>query len=183
MKQPAFLRIFALVSLLSVVGTAVRAQQNVAQSLALLDEKVSRMQAQIEDLQFQLQKTQKDTEKLQADLEEMRRSGGGVSSSDIKSLDDRISAVDAARQKDKQAIIDQLAKELAAISAGRPSAKASSASATSTSPSDAKEHVVQKGDTLSSIAKSYGVTVADLKKANNLAGDDIKIGQKLVIPK
>jgi LysM repeat protein len=48
---------------------------------------------------------------------------------------------------------------------------------------DAKEHVVQKGETLTAIAKQYGVTVADLKKANSLTGDEIRIGQKLTIPK
>ena len=170
----------AHVSVLVVATSVVNAQQTVAQSLGILDEKVSHLQAQIEDLQFQLQKTQKDTEKLQTDLDELRRSGGAVSPSDIKALDDRIAAVDSARQKDKQAIIDQLAKELAAIGAARSGTKVSGGA--STSPSDAKEYVVQKGDTLTTIARTYGLTIADLKKANNLASDEIKVGQKLVIP-
>lgn len=43
-------------------------------------------------------------------------------------------------------------------------------------------HTVVKGDTLSSIAKKYGVTITDLKKTNKLTSDTIKIGQKLQIP-
>ncbi|MFR0613180.1 LysM peptidoglycan-binding domain-containing protein [Lactobacillus porci] len=43
----------------------------------------------------------------------------------------------------------------------------------------ATTHKVAKGDTLWSIAKKYGVTVASLKKANNLTSDAIDVGQKL----
>lgn len=40
-------------------------------------------------------------------------------------------------------------------------------------------HVVKKGDTLSSIAKKYHITVANLKKWNKLKSDRISINQKL----
>jgi|GEM_PF-3779961 len=46
----------------------------------------------------------------------------------------------------------------------------------------AQTHVVKSGDTLSLLAKTYSVTVAGIKKANNLKNDKIKIGQKLKIP-
>jgi len=42
---------------------------------------------------------------------------------------------------------------------------------------------VQKGATLSVIAKAYEVSVQDIKKANNLKSDMLQIGQKLKIPK
>lgn len=45
------------------------------------------------------------------------------------------------------------------------------------------EHTVQAGETLSDIAQSYGVSVADIKAANPDLEDDIVIaGQTLVIP-
>ena len=43
-------------------------------------------------------------------------------------------------------------------------------------------HTVRRGDNLSKIAKKYGVTVAAIKRANNMAGDNIQSGQKLKIP-
>jgi len=43
-------------------------------------------------------------------------------------------------------------------------------------------HNVSKGDTLSGIAVRYGVTVRDIKRANGLNSDLIKIGQSLKIP-
>lgn len=42
---------------------------------------------------------------------------------------------------------------------------------------------VQKGATLSVIAKAYEVSVQDIKKANNLKSDMLQIGQKLKIPR
>ena len=45
-----------------------------------------------------------------------------------------------------------------------------------------KTHVVKKGETLSLIAKKYGVTIAAIKTANSLKSDALKIGQKIKIP-
>ena len=45
-----------------------------------------------------------------------------------------------------------------------------------------KEFTVEKGDTLSTIAKACGTTVAELKSLNNLKNDSIYVGQVLKIP-
>jgi len=45
------------------------------------------------------------------------------------------------------------------------------------------EYTVQKGATLGAIAKAYKVSIADIKKTNNLKNDFIRVGQKLLIPK
>ena len=48
--------------------------------------------------------------------------------------------------------------------------------------SSAQTHIVTRGDTLSEIAYTYGVSVSSLKKYNQLKGDRIIIGHKLRIP-
>lgn len=171
MKQRVFASIFVLFCTLIFA----RAEQVDPHQLGVLDEKVNRLNAQVEDLQFRQQQMQKEVEAIRTELQEVRRAAGGANSSDLKALEDRIQAVDAARQADKKAIIDQLAKELANLGGAKPVTKPAS--------STSAEHVVQKGETLTTIAKASGVTVAELKKANNLTGNDIKVGQKLVIPK
>lgn len=40
-------------------------------------------------------------------------------------------------------------------------------------------HTVKKGDTLSSVARKYGISVAQLKKMNGLKKDSIRTGQRL----
>ena len=42
-------------------------------------------------------------------------------------------------------------------------------------------HRVSKGETLSGIARQYGVSVASIKQANNLRSNNIRIGQKLKV--
>lgn len=46
----------------------------------------------------------------------------------------------------------------------------------------ATNYTVRNGDTLGEIAQRHGVTTAELRKLNNLTGDLIRIGQKLVVP-
>ncbi len=46
----------------------------------------------------------------------------------------------------------------------------------------AEVHVVRRGDTLSGIAKSYGMSVNAIRDANNLRSDLIQIGQRLLVP-
>jgi len=47
---------------------------------------------------------------------------------------------------------------------------------------DRRAHVVQRGDTLATIASQYGVHVDALRFANNLHGDAIMVGSRLNIP-
>ena len=48
--------------------------------------------------------------------------------------------------------------------------------------SDSNVYIVKSGDTLWSIAKKLGVTVDELKAQNNLANNNLSIGQVLIIP-
>ena len=46
----------------------------------------------------------------------------------------------------------------------------------------ADQYKIVSGDTLGKIAKKFKVTVSDLKRANNLDSDAIRVGQILKIP-
>ncbi|MBB3167243.1 N-acetylmuramoyl-L-alanine amidase [Simiduia aestuariiviva] len=46
----------------------------------------------------------------------------------------------------------------------------------------AKEYVIARGDTLSAIARRHKVSVEEIRRANNLNGSTIMIGQKIQIP-
>ena len=48
-------------------------------------------------------------------------------------------------------------------------------------PSNELIHVVQKGDTLYSIAKLYNTTVDKLKRLNNLSSNTLQVGQKIIV--
>jgi len=47
---------------------------------------------------------------------------------------------------------------------------------------DIKDYIVQPGDTVTSIAQKFGITTDSVKWSNNLQGDTVSLGSKLVIP-
>jgi membrane-bound lytic murein transglycosylase D len=60
--------------------------------------------------------------------------------------------------------------------------KAVAATYKKTSKNSALDYYVKKGDSLYSISKKYpGVTIADIKKWNNISSEDLKPGMKLKI--
>jgi LysM repeat protein len=81
--------------------------------------------------------------------------------------------------------IDQIIKELGALhqktgSAPAPKAKTAQPVAKSTAEKKTAVHEVVAGDTLYSISRSYGLTVAQLRKYNSIGKDAaIRPGQKL----
>jgi len=180
MKNKELLK-FAMVLVVCTV-TVVPAQgqeQTVAQQLSILDERISKLRADVDALQFSQQQLQQDIKQIQGQMDEVRHAGPSASANDVQALEARVQKLDAAREADKKAIIDQLAKELAGMS-GAHGGKTATPPATAATGS---EHIVATGETLTSIAKSTGTTIADLRKANNLTSDSLKVGQKLVIPK
>ena len=48
---------------------------------------------------------------------------------------------------------------------------------------DSNYYIVKKGDTLWNIARTYGISVNELKEVNNLTSNSLSIGQSLFIPK
>jgi LysM repeat protein len=64
----------------------------------------------------------------------------------------------------------------------RPAAATASASASS-SASNQQTYKVRPGDTLSSIARHFDMTVTDLKRINQLSSDNIVVGDKLTVRK
>lgn len=180
MKHQHPLRFAIILAVCTVIVLPARGQeQTVAQQLSILDERLSKLRADVDALQFSQQQVQQDIKQIQSQMDEVRHAGPSASANDLQALEARVKALDAARETDKKVIIDQLAKELAAMS-GSHSGKTTTPPAPATNGS---EHVVTTGETLTSIAKSSGVTIADLRKANNLTSDSLKVGQKLVIPK
>lgn len=151
-----------------MLGLAGTVSGQTEQRMALMEERLERLRAEVEDLQFRTRRMQEQLDDLQAQVNHLRKS---ITEADWAKLDAQLRAMEAARERDKQVILDTLAKELAAISASRAAA-------------GSVEHVVARGETLSAIAARYGVTTDAIVRANNLNNPHaIQVGQKLIIPK
>ncbi len=98
----------------------------------------------------------------------------------LDELDRRLAALEAARSRDRQEIVDQLSAKMAEIlAASAPRAAGRKGAAAQTG----YEHVVKDGETLSAIAAAYKVRVNAIIEANALQNPNVLLkGQKLFIP-
>jgi LysM repeat protein len=121
---------------------------------------------------------QQAQEQMFRDIADLRRqieqadAAGDTRRADVES---RLKATEQAWEKGRQEIIDALSKRIADVM-NRQSRE-------QPLPVTGYEHVVKTGETLSEIARTYGVSMSAVVQANNLPNpDSIRVGQKLFIP-
>ena len=106
-----------------------------------------------------------------------------------RKLTEQLAAERKARIADSERLVKVVAEQTAAAinsikkqQAARPVTRRPSGGRPAMS-GEFYEYTVEPGATLSVIARAYHVSVADIKRANKLKSDNIRIGQKLYIPK
>ena len=82
---------------------------------------------------------------------------------------------------DELAAANQLAKS-ATLRLGQKLTVPAKAAPAAPDTDAANAYTVKSGDTLGAIARKHGTSVSALRAANNLSGDNLRVGQKLVIP-
>jgi LysM repeat protein len=93
-------------------------------------------------------------------------------------LDEKILQIDPALKS----IVERRGRTASAVAMETPGRKSESHVAATAAP-QGREHIVAKGETLSSIAVHYKVKVGALEKVNHITDDrKLQVGQKLVIP-
>ena len=107
----------------------------------------------------------------------------------VKKMDEQNAKIDALSQE-----ILKLEQQIAHIrpgvmigestpSAASPAAAVAAAAGSSALPAGANTHIVARGETLTSIAKMYKVTVDELQNANHIEdGRKLQAGQTIIIP-
>jgi len=97
-------------------------------------------------------------------------------------LEGRIRGVDNDREADRDDIIERMEIILDEVTTENRRLR-EEIEGLRTAVASGGRHVVQRGETLASIAAQYGVTVADIVGANGIANPNIiSVGQELVIP-
>jgi lysostaphin len=164
-------------------------EQQMAQQedMSILHEKVRRLEGRLEGYDLAIQQ-------LQQMVDQMRTRPTGPSTADLETLqtrlaalDNQLRALDAARQRDRQEIVDTLSTKIAALVSSSGAARGGTARPSSppkrTANQEGYEHVVQVGETLSAIASAYNARSKDIIEANGLdRPDQLRVGQKLFIP-
>ncbi len=96
-----------------------------------------------------------------------------------KKIEEQNAKIDALSQE-----ILKLEQQIAHMRPGAPSTTTPAAEAGSPShPASGNTHIVARGETLTSIAKTYKVTVDELQNANHIEdGRKLQAGQTIIIP-
>lgn len=142
-------------------------------------------------LSRQVRSVQDENARLEMQLSELERRFGTVERENrelaetIQQLKRQAAAESAARDEQIRKLSEQIVK-LASLPPPAPPTSASGTGKNTQSVgktfTEYEEYEVVQGATLSAIASAYKVSVADIKKANNLKSDVLRVGQKLRIP-
>jgi nucleoid-associated protein YgaU len=157
------------------------------QDMGLIAERIGRLQDRLQAIELEQQDIRRE---LQA-VRQAQQTADQPTRQRLELLEKRVLALDAAREQDRKAIIDDLSRKVSSLmsASGGSSRSTSSSSGRSGTPSGGGsdvgyEHVVQSGETLSEIAKAYGVSMNSVLNANGIKSANlIRVGQKLFIPK
>jgi LysM repeat protein len=146
-----------------------------------LEDQLKRLTERVAGLEQSNANLQRDLTDLQTRLGQLQSGASSqVSAAELQQLRTQVQQLQIQQEKEKQAILDQLAKEIAGLAASKRATRPTADTGTA---DVGYEYTVKQGDTLAALSKLYGVSVAAIKKANNLSNDTLRVGQKLFIPK
>jgi LysM repeat protein len=149
----------------------------------IMEENMRRIRARLDAIESDMQRLAQQINASSTDLSRANQSQIAGFNATLDELQKRIRAVDAARESDKKEIVDSLSKKISAVLASQPSRSSSTSTQKRSVSNEGYEHEVQPGETLSAIAKAYGVSSADIIQANGLKSADVlRVGQKLFVP-
>jgi nucleoid-associated protein YgaU len=157
----------------------------------LLQEQTGKLVGRVESLEVENQRLNNELAALRA--HQSRAAAGATEAQALRAelgdLDRRIRAMEAAREKDKQELVDTLSRKISQIMGGGTAGdgggkrRKSSGGEAHSGAGGGGSYVVKSGDSLSAIAAANGVTRKALMEANGIKNaDQIRVGQKIVIP-
>ena len=137
----------------------------------------------------EMQRVSGQVDVLQSNLGDLQRrvgalEGGGDSRGIRQELDALKAAVAELRrelQSQRGEIVKDLSGRIAKMQTAAPAPKPVETKKVVIGPH--QEYTVQSGDTLSLIAQAFNTSVGKIKEMNGLKGDNLRVGQKLNLPK
>jgi nucleoid-associated protein YgaU len=149
----------------------------------LIEERFRNLSGRIETLEMEMAAQRREWERARERTDAAGDAQRRALEERTAALERRLVEMEAAREKDRQEIIDVLSRRMAELLQATAPAAGRSSVAARRGEQSGWEHEVKPGESLSAIAAAYGVRVADIVAANQLKdADRIRAGQKLFIP-
>jgi len=177
----------------SVIFSGCRTPRRSVASTQSLNNIIRNHDERISELNFKIKQLHESNAQVIRKLNEMTRQNATLKQQ-ISGLENNVATLGKAieaernnRHTETERLLKEVAKQTTAAINTRTAAMQPKPQARKTGGPPIKgsfyEYKVQPGATLGAIAKAYKVSVADIKKANKLKNDIIRVGQKLYIPK
>ena len=140
----------------------------------------------------EMQRVSGQVDVLQSNINDIQRrvgalEGGGDASKGIRQELDALKQSIAELRREMQGMRGEIVRELSGkmvqIQKQMQPPPAPKPTTTKVVVGPHQEYTVQSGDTLSLIAQAFGTTVPKIREMNNLKGDNLRVGQKLNLPK
>lgn len=153
-------------------------------SFAQADARTSFLQqqafAEMQRVTGEVSALQGDVDGLRTRLNKLETAGGGEAAlrAEIQSLRSALDELRREMNNQREEIIRDLSSRIAKMQPKDPPSQPKPIVVTGPT----STYTVKNGDSLYLIAKAFGTTVAKLKEMNGLKGDNLKIGQKLIVP-
>jgi len=183
----------AIFALCMPVNNALAQGSSETQRIADLEQDVQALKEQVGQMRIAMEDMQRQNEALRAQLG--RGGANAANAVTVAQMDAQLSNLRAemtrAQIAQKNEIVDEVGRQMdrlahqtqQAIQAQAPSPSAPEASFSDDFPKTGVSYTVQKGDTLSAIARKMGSTMEDIRNANRISDPSkVRVGQTLFIP-
>ena len=161
-------------ALAGFVLLSVQAQTSRGRSVSSYEEMVGTLSSQLRLMQDENAKLAETVYSLKQEVQELKQRMQSFLSENAE-LRKMISSESESRKKQMGDIADKIQK------AGEAAGRAETVQ--NQKKDDFDYYVVQPGATLSAVSRATGVSIGDLKKANGMTNDVLRVGQKLKIPR
>ena len=171
------------------------AQNSEAQRISDLEQDVQALKEQIGQMRISLEEMQRQNEALRAQLGKSgSNSANFVTDAQLNAqLTNLRTEMTRAQVAQKNEIVDEVGRQMDRLAnqtqraiqsqAATPAPAAPEETFADTFPKTGVSYTVQKGDTLSSIARKFGATMEDIRNANRISDPSkVMLGQTLFIP-
>ncbi len=183
MYMYSIVSIALVVSLSGCQTTGWEQQQRQDERLA---SEISELRVSMQRMEHRLSDLIGEQDDLGADLLSLRdalREQSSRSDSSFSALSSRLDEQEARQRALRQELTEDLSRRMEEVIRTQVRAASASQRPRGSRAEVGYEHEVQSGETLSEIARAYGVTSQDIMQANDLRNPDVlRVGQTLFIP-
>jgi len=146
----------------------------------LLRENIRRLDGRVEGVELQNEALFEELDRARGDQRRAVDDQVADLRRNLSDLERRLGELESAQRRDKEEILANVSKTISKVL--KPTSRSSTPSR-GPSTGYGYEHTVQSGETLSAIAKAYGVTVKRVMESNDLTNpNQLRVGQVLFIP-